>query len=231
MAGWGTPWGTCSLWGVGVCQDEICDDADGRVLVQMDDTVGNRLFRDLQCDYVSSVGHFIDVAKDVEAGFDVDTAIGAQLDIIGSIVGLPRQGYGDTDYRKFLQIQTDILLAQAREDANWTGTGNNLLTICRTFIGTGVAQPILLVNITPYAFELSIPGITIADATVLVGFICVSLYAGVFGHAIFSLASDSLWGSENVAVPSVGTWGSENVVVAGASTWGLTIEVGGGNSC
>ena len=77
MAFWGTLYGTGSLWGIGFTQDAICDDADSRVLVQMDDTVGNRKFRDMQCDYVSSVGEFIDVCRDVQDGFDVTTAIGA----------------------------------------------------------------------------------------------------------------------------------------------------------
>lgn len=231
MSVWSTPYGSCSLWGSGVCQDDICELADGRVLVQMDDATGNRRFRDLICDYVTLTGQYIDVAKAVQAGFDVDTAVGDQLDKVGSVVGLPRQGYDDTRYRVFIQIQTEILLAQARDDANWTGTSNNILTICRTFIGAAVPQPVVLHNINPYAFTLSVPGITVAEANVLVRFICIALYAGVFGHIIFSLAPNSLWGSENVAVPSVGTWGSENVAVGGASTWGMTIQVGGGQSC
>ena len=228
MASWGTPYGTCSLWGVGVCQDDICDDADGRVLVQMDDTTGNRTFRDMQCDYASSVGHYIDVCQDVQAGFDVNTAIGAQLDIIGSIVGLPRQGYGDTDYRRFLKIQSDILLAQAREDANWTGTSNNLLTICRTFIGTGVATPVVLNNTPPYEYTLSVPGVSIADMQVLAGFLCVATYAGVRGLVYFSQGADSSYGSVHGAATDEGIYGSVHGVVAGAAVYGGVVVIGEG---
>ena len=227
MAGWGHTWGSCSVWGTGVCQVAICALADGRVLVQMDDAVGNRKFRDLVCDYVTPVGHFIDVAKMVKDGFDVDTAVGAQLDIIGSIVGLPRQGYLDARYRTFVQIQTDILLAQVREDANWTGTSNNLLTICRTFIGTGVVSPIVLNNTPPYEFTLSVPGVSIADMQILAGFLCIALYAAVRGLVYFSFGPDSSYGSVHGAVTDEGIYGSVHGVVAGAAVYGGVIVIGG----
>lgn len=226
MATWGTLYGTGSLWGTGFTQNAICADADSRVLVQMDDTVGNRKFRDMQCDYASSVGEFIDVCQDVQAGFDVTTAIGAQLDIIGSVIGLPRQGYDDTDYRRFLTIQSDILLAQARDDANWTGTSNNLLTICRTFIGTGVVTPVVLNNTPPYEYTLSVPGVSIADMQVLAGFLCVATYAGVRGLVYFSQGVDSSYGSVHGAATDEGVYGSVHGVVAGAAVYGGVVVIG-----
>ena len=76
-------WGTCQLWGVGNCQDEICEQGDERVLIQMDDRVGargtsNRNFRELICVFLEGLGHYVDVAQNVSAAFDVDTAVGEQ---------------------------------------------------------------------------------------------------------------------------------------------------------
>lgn len=158
---WGLPWGLEAEWGLPADPNiaEICALADDRVLIQMDDTVGNRKFRDFICCLVGPLGAYITVLRDIQQAFDLDTAAGEQLDFIGNVIGLKRQGFGDIRYRNFLQIQRDLILGAFRKDANWTGTTNNILTICRTFIGPG-GGAIVLVNFGWYNFELSIPSIT-----------------------------------------------------------------------
>lgn len=47
----------------------------------------------------------------ITASFDLDTAVGAQLDRIGGIVQLARFGYEDDRYRTLLRVQIDILLS------------------------------------------------------------------------------------------------------------------------
>lgn len=234
MSLWGLPpgWGTCQLWGVGVCQDEICEQGDERVLIQMDDTIGNRNFRELICIFLEGLGHYVDVSKTVSAAFDVDTAVGEQLDFIGAVVGLPRQGFDDTRYRVFLNIQIDLLLSANREEANWTGTGNNVLKIIRTFIGVTV-DPIVLANYAPYSFLITIPGITVSELDILVNFLCVALYAGVLGQVIFILGPDSLWNSDPVLgvgpiVPDGGVWCSAEPLVPPfpCAAWGFTVPIG-----
>ena len=42
---------------------------------------------------------------DLPEAFNVDTAIGAQLDLIGKIVGLPRYGFDDDQYRILLNLR------------------------------------------------------------------------------------------------------------------------------
>lgn len=42
---------------------------------------------------------------DLPEAFNVDTAIGAQLDLIGKIVGLPRNGFNDDQYRILLNLR------------------------------------------------------------------------------------------------------------------------------
>ncbi len=226
--GTAAPWGLGSLWGVdsGTGPVEFCKLADDRVLVQMDDTGGNRKFRDLICVFAEGFGHFSDVAFDVQDGFDLSTAVGVQLDAIGAVIGLPRQGFSDDRYRVFLQIQTDLVLSAAREDGNWTGTSNNILRICRTFIGPA-AGTINLINIPPYNFRLSIPGITLAELDILKNFLCVALYAGVLGRVIFVVAPDSLWDSDTVGpIPDGGIWASSSVAVSPSAVWGFSFPIG-----
>lgn len=226
---WGLPWGSGSLWGLltGPGPEEFCELAQDRVLIQMDDAPSNRKFRDLICILVEGLGEYRDVALDVAAAFDLDAAIGVQLDAIGAVVGLPRQGYPDDRYRTFLRIQIDLLLGGNREGGNWTGTHNNILSIVRTFIGPG-PDPIILTNYAPYSFTLSIPGLDPAEIPILRRFLCIALYAAVLGQSIFTVADNSLWDSESVGpIPNGGIWCSGSVVVPDCATWGFAVITGG----
>ena len=223
---WGNKWG--NLWGLssGDGPERACAFAQDRVLVQMDDTTGNRKFRDMLCELVAGLGNFEDAALDVSRSFNLDTAVGDQLDKLGRILKLPRRGFDDDRYRTFLFIQRDLILSSKREEANFTGTHNNLLRIVRTFIGAG-PDPIVLKNYQPYSYTLSIPGIALDELLILVSFICVATWAGVLGQTIFVLGPNSLWDSDSVGpIPNGGIWGSASVVVPGAAVWGFTIQIG-----
>lgn len=225
MAKWGSPWGAGFPWGgVGGGAAFLCALANDRILVQMDDTPGNRNFRDLMCALVEGFGDYIDTAEDVAAGFDLTTAIGAQLDVIGRIVGLPREGYGDARYRTLLGIQIELILSSRRGQAEWTGTVENILRICREFVGPGA--PIVYQAAPPYDFVLSVPGLAIADAPLLFRFLRTALYAGVLGQVINVLDPDSLWNSASVAVTGGGIWGSASVAVPGEAIWSTTLPIG-----
>lgn len=225
--GAGSSWGLTSLWGtLSDAAQAYCELADERCLVQMDDTTGTRNFRDFMCILAEAFGDFQAVAFAVRDAFDVDTAVGVQLDMIGSVVGLSRQGATDDRYRVFLNIQIELLLSAARGDANWTGTHNNILTICRTFIGDAEPLPVVLKNFPPYSFLLSVPGVTLSELQTLVRFICQATYAGVLGQVIVILAADSLWNSASVAVTDGGIWGSASVAVAGSAVWNMSVPIG-----
>jgi hypothetical protein len=172
MSFWGLPWGVGFPWGIEAPDvDETCALADDRVLVQMDDTTGNRKFRDFICNLVGPLGEYITVMRAIVEAFDIENADGEQLDFIGNVIGLKRQGFNDIRYRTFLLIQRDLILAATREDANWTGTHNNILAICRTFIGIGGGS-ISLVNFGMYSFALTIPSITDpVEFNTLIGFL------------------------------------------------------------
>jgi len=225
--GLGGLWGAGSLWGIDQDPNGVlyCRLADESVLIQMDDTPLNRFFRDLLCVFAEPLGEFVTIAEQVRDAFDVDTAQGEQLDFIGVIIGLPRYGFDDERYRVFLHIQIDLILSAQRDGANWTGTHNNILKICRTFIGIG--GTITLINGAPYSFVLTIPSITDpAEFNLLIGFLCKALYAGVLGQIIQTLGDDSLWDSDQVAVTGGGIWCSASVAVVGCATWGTTKPIG-----
>lgn len=228
MWGTGTTWGLSAPWGLPVSpgEAEFCEIADGRVLVQMDDNPSNRKFRDFLCDLVEGLGRYRDVSLDVESGFDLDTAEGAQLDAIGEVIGLQRQGFDDTRYRTFLKIQADLLLSAVRDDAEWTGTVENVIKICRTFIGAAPGQ-VQIRNVPPYAFTLDVPGVTLDEMKILASFLCRAIYAGVLGYVTFILASDSLWDSSAVGpIVDGGIWCSASVAVSPCATWNTLVIIG-----
>jgi hypothetical protein len=195
----------------------------------MDDTPGNRQFRDLICDLVGPLGAYISVLRDIQKTFDLDTAVGEQLDFVGNVIGLKRQGFPDARYRTFLKIQRDLILGAHRNEANWTGTSNNILTICRTFIGVG--GDITLVNYGTYSLSLSIPSISDPNEfNILFDFLCKALYAGVLGQVIRPIGDDSLWASDHpaVVIPGGGIWCSAHpaVVIPDCATWGTARSFG-----
>jgi hypothetical protein len=164
-----------------------------------------------------------DVALALRDMLDLVSATGHRLDLIGGIVGLPRNGFDDDRYRTFLSIQTKLLLARARADTAWTGTSANLLEIARTFIGdTGNA--IVLTNAPPYAYQLDIPDLTLDEAALLVSFLRVATWAGVRGVITAVLDDGSLWDGDGIAVTDGGIWGSSAVSVTGAAVWGSVIS-------
>lgn len=68
-----------------------------------------------------------DVVWDFYINRRLDTAIGAQLDLIGKIVKEKRNGLADEDYRSFLRIKIRVLLSR--------GTGPDIMQICTLILG------------------------------------------------------------------------------------------------
>lgn len=223
---WGGSWGAGSPWGLGVdTGDTLCDQIKLLVWSWTSQSPDNTL-KTLCALVAKENARQIDVLAEVLAAFSLDDATGDRLDKIGSLIGLPRQGFADDRYRVFLQIQAQLVLSAESEEKPRTGSHENILTICRTFIGSGVPDPIVLLNLPPLAISLTVPGVTVAEAQQLAAFITVAVDACVYGLIIFSTSTGSLWGSRNYAITGAGTWGSRNYVIAGASTWGYAIAIG-----
>lgn len=199
----------------------FCQLADDRALAQMGDDAGERNFRDLLCVLAEQLGRFRDVCLAVRSAFDLETAVGEQLDMIGSVVGLAREGFDDDRYRTFLRIQSELLLSAARDGAEWTGTCENILRIARTFIGS-TAGPITLTN-GVYDYLLVVPELVPSEAQLLARFLRTATYAGVLGVLALAGAGDSLWGSDAVAVTGAGIWDSDSVSITDPAEWGSVV--------
>lgn len=118
-------------------------------------------------------------------GFDLDSAVGNQLDIIGEWLGRRRDAMTDTRYRRALRTQLLILKSV-------NGTGPNIIAVFTEWVQ---AAPIAYRNVPPAYVELT--GVVPAeDMALLRVFIRLALPAGVpfevFGSTVSPLIADSI---------------------------------------
>jgi hypothetical protein len=95
--------------------------------------------------------------QEMLTAFDISTAVGAQLDLLGSIFGAPRSGLGDVAYRA-------AILAAATHSVS--GTPEQIIGFIRSVVGG--AAPIRLQVAEPatiyvYADTGTLSGITVAQ--------------------------------------------------------------------
>lgn len=174
---------------------QYTDFVNGRILGQM---VENGNFRQLAITLNESFFDFCGIMDEIYDAFEIETAVGDQLDKIGGFVGLPRSGFNDADYRRNINIQISIIRSKIQRIdgllGNWNGTVTNILSIARSYIGEAIPQKIILTQIPPYSFEIQIPGdLELAEVTQLFQFVKRALYAGVLGYTIFLLGENNLW--------------------------------------
>lgn len=149
-------------------------------------------------------------------------AVGDQLDKIGDIVGLKREGFTDDRYRVFLAIQIELLLSSKRDSAEWTGTCENVLRIARTFKGIG-GGAIVLINYPPYSYLLEVPGLVLSESYLLRRFLTTANYAAVNGLMIVIITAESKWESNVTPVTDGGIWDSAVTPIAGAAKWQIVV--------
>lgn len=102
----------------------------------------------------------------------IDTAAGAQLDVIGKIVGEPRNGLDDTTYRRYCRV---------RISANKSnGVVENLITIAKLIVYSDSAKYTLSQE-GPATLRLRVDQIAVTDAlaATLNKFVNVAKSAGV----------------------------------------------------
>lgn len=87
--------------------------------------------------------------------FDIPTAYGQQLDQLGNLLGLPREGWDDPLYRIYLRTQSLLILPERRTQAN-------LLLVIRSLMDTD-AGTILYSESNPKTYALDIPAATLED--------------------------------------------------------------------
>ena len=100
--------------------------------------------------FLEEVQKIEDVMVDIRPSvlFNLTDAIGVQLDQLGALLGLPREGWDDDTYRLYLRTQSLLILPDRR-------TVENLLTVARTLIDDSVPD-IAYSEWTPKSFFLSV---------------------------------------------------------------------------
>lgn len=188
-------------------------------------------FRKFMCGLVEVYGEILEVLDELSQSFDVETAVGAQLDIVGRKVGLARAGFSDARYRVLIQIQIELIIGADSASDRWSGTGESILTITRRFVGPDVGA-IGLQYTKPKDFILSVPGNPVAsEIDTLVFFLTKAVWSEVLGHVLFALDPDGAnFDSETAgaAIDEIFNWDSETAGAAIADTrvWGTDILIG-----
>jgi hypothetical protein len=190
-----------------VYQPDHAGEAEARLLAQFDDAVKlHALVRVL----VGPVQELEQAAFGVRDAFNVETVTGDQLEVLGEIVGEPRQGRLDAHYRAYVQAR---ILANSADGAPGT-----LYKIARTLLGAGVLS-LRIVQAPPahYDFEvaasaLALPwdgAVTVAPEVVafaLADALFMATSAGVGLTLLYQYGVDAdqlLWASGDVEEDSV----------------------------
>lgn len=86
----------------------------------------------------------LEVSEDIVEAFDIDTAVGVQLDRLGELLQRPRYGASDDRYRTLLKIQVELVLSSQ-------GTTPTIMRIVELFTGE---PPSSYSEHYPMAFEI-----------------------------------------------------------------------------
>lgn len=128
----------------------------------------------------------------------IDTAVGAQLDVIGSLVGRAREGVTDDEiYRRYCRSQIT---------ANKSDGIIDEMILIGELVVDDVAATITLRNEGIATFVLSVDGVAITDAVaaVLIEFLLKAASGGVRPILEYSTSDPALVGHWTTQ----GTWGS-----------------------
>lgn len=107
-----------------VYQPHHADEAAARLLAQFENA--ERLHAFVRA-LVRPLQELEQVALEVIGSFDVETAVGAQLDVVGGVVGMPRDARSDVAYRAYIKAK---ILANGSD-----GSVETILRVARTLLG------------------------------------------------------------------------------------------------
>lgn len=114
-----------------------------------------------------------DAVKADSLAFDIITAVGDQLDAIGQILGIDRQGLIDDPYR--VQLQARVVLLTS------SGTRENINALVRLLlISSGIVSPNFFIRqLPPLSIEVEVRSIFTGDEQKLADLLRSAVAAGV----------------------------------------------------
>lgn len=129
--------------------------------------------------YAGQVQEIEDAAQQVLVDVvNLDDAVGAQLDVIGRLVGREREGLDDATYRR--RLRTQILINKS------SGTGPELIEITAQFLDPATVFEYREDDQYPAAFEIEVTDELDSGLGAQLGLVLRSAKAGgVLGYAIF----------------------------------------------
>ncbi len=146
------------LYGDAIAEIEThVEDAKARLVYALDNAVDLKKVLDI-------FSRRVQILENVYRGitptllFDIPTAYGQQLNQIGNLLGLPREGWDDPLYRIYLRTQSLLILPERRTQAN-------LLLVIRSLMDTDDGV-ILYTEENPKTYALDIPATSIEDLIV-----------------------------------------------------------------
>ena len=146
------------LYGDAIAEIEThVEDAKARLVYALDNAVDLKKVLDI-------FSRRVQILENVYRGitptllFDIPTAYGQQLNQIGNLLGLPREGWDDPLYRIYLRTQSLLILPERRTQAN-------LLLVIRSLMYTDDGV-ILYTEENPKTYALDIPATSIEDLIV-----------------------------------------------------------------
>lgn len=111
----------------------------------------------------------------------LDTAAGAQLDVLGSVVGVARGAFDDATYRIWLRARIRLNLS--------SGGGDDLLELFRLVVEA--SNTLTLLELPPAGFELHVGGALPFSGELGARFLREARAAGVTGQIVWSEAADA----------------------------------------
>jgi len=122
-----------------------CDEAVLRLIAQYED---KPRMHALLCTFVGQIQELEVAIFDLYTERTIDTAVDAQLDALGSIVGQPRLGFVDANYRSFIKARIKINLSSGRPE--------ELIEILRLIADPLEATDIRLTEVPPAGLHLAL---------------------------------------------------------------------------
>lgn len=203
---WGLPWGFSGPEHTAEAIDRLIEEYKGS-----DD------LKKLICIFAERWDLVDDVAEKVQGTFTLDAAGGVQQDAVGSFIGLSRNLDTDTDYRRNLKVQAQLLLPQGR---NFSSA---MIKIIRTLLNDPDGlRDIDFVEAYPLGYIIQVDDLTVDESNLLVRFLPFTRPATYQGLLVFANAGGFVYDSDNAFVPQGGGYGTVNDAAMGGGYGHIT---------